>query len=281
MFTKHYIQPNWPAPSNVKAYTSTRQNGFSKPPFSSFNLATHVGDEIQAVAKNRIKLHHDLLLPSNPHWLCQEHATQVIALSCNVCGNIKSDKNLYHGGVSDGLVTPLADASYTSDSNTICAILTADCLPILLCNRRGTVVAAIHAGWRGLAAGIIEKTISTISYDHTDNKDLLVWLGPAIGPTAFVVGVNVFETFVAHNSQARTAFQKITNTKDDSSNKWLANIYLLAKQRLIACDISENQIYGADFCTYSDEDLFFSYRRDQINHGSTGRMASLIWLQKK
>ncbi|MFA6408843.1 MAG: peptidoglycan editing factor PgeF [Gammaproteobacteria bacterium] len=228
---------------------TTRQGGYSTAPYASFNLAEHVEDQAELVAKNRHKLSQDLNLKNEPFWLKQTHSTQVVCL----------DK-LAFGTVSD------ADASYTTEANRVCVVLTADCLPILLASRDGDLVAAIHAGWQGLANGVIEATLESLPIDP---KKLLAWFGPAIGPEAFVVQNDVRQRFLDCDANADAAFRSI------NKDSYLANIYLLARQRLEKYGITE--VYGGDFCTFSDKEHFFSYRRDQ---GRTGRMASLIWIQR-
>jgi YfiH family protein len=186
------------------------------------------------------------MLPNEPIWLTQTHST------------IAVEAIPEHAEQT-------ADASYTDTVNRVCVVLTADCLPLLICNSRGTKVAAIHAGWRGLAGGIIENTLEKLALP---GSELLVWLGPAIGPQKFEVGNDVYDAFIAQDESARMAF--IPKAHD----KWLANLYLLATQRLNKLGVTA--IYGGDYCTHTQSDLFFSYRRD---HGKTGRMASAIWIQ--
>ncbi len=239
------ITPHWPAPPQVKAYTTTRHGGVSYPPYDSFNLAEHVGDDAQAVATNRTILAETLKLPTEPIWLTQVHSTQAIAA-----------QSTYLNGT--------ADATYTHQTGQICVVLTADCLPVLLCDRQGTTVAAVHAGWRGLAAGILE---TILQYFQVPAQDILVWLGPAIGPQAFEVGDEVRTAFIQALPLAQAAFTP------SRQGHWLANLYQLAQQRLNQQGVTH--IYGGDFCTYTDPARFYSYRRDKI----TGRMASLIWLQ--
>lgn len=243
----NYIQPEWPAPPNIKAYCTLRTGGVSKPPFDSFNLATHVGDNENDVQKNRALLQSTLHLPTEPLWISQVHGIHAVQADT-------SAQNV------------TADASFTCKPNTICAVMTADCLPLLICDKEASYVAAIHAGWRGLAAGIIEHTIAKLPMPR---ESLLIWLGPAIGPTAFEVGAEIVELFAQHDKKARAAFQP---TKD----KWLGDIYTLAKQRLADCNINPKNIYGGEFCTYTDKDRFYSFRRDNI----TGRMANLIWISR-
>lgn len=237
------ILPDWPAPSCVKALTTTRDGGVSHPPFDGLNLGDHVEDNLDHVTENRALLAQQLSLPSSPLWLSQCHGTRVI-----------EPQHCQPGITADGITSRSEDQ--------VCAILTADCLPLLLCQQDGQQVAAIHAGWRGLAAGIIEQTVAQFDQDQT----LLAWLGPAIGPQHFEVGQDVFDAFCNHDQQAKVAF------KAGRPGHYFADLYLLARQRLHALGIE--QIYGGDFCTFEDEARFFSYRRD----GRTGRMASLIWI---
>ena len=237
-----WITPVWPAPANVRALCTTRYGGVSAGAYASLNLGDHVDDDPLAVAHNRALLREHL--PADPLWLKQVHTTTVAAADC-ACG------------------TPEADAAIARQPHKICAVLTADCLPVLLCDHAGIVVGAAHAGWRGLAAGVIESTIAAMD---ADPATLLAWLGPAIGPSAFEVGDEVREIFLAYDGAAASAFTP------HAPGKWLADIYRLARLRLAHSGIT--QIYGGDFCTFHDRERFFSYRRD----GTTGRMASLIWL---
>lgn len=239
------ITPDWPAPKNVKAFTTTRLGGVSQAPYDSFNLAIDISNDPENIIRNRALLKECLHLPAEPVWIKQVHGTQVIQAD-----SPPTDRT--------------ADASFTHQSNIVCAITTADCLPLLVTNRSGSCAAAIHAGWRGLAAGVIEVTLKKLALS---SNDLLIWLGPAIGPAAFEVGDEVYQQFIAHDSQAKQAFKRNEN------DRWLANIYLLAKQRLTEHGVTN--IFGGDFCTYTDKNRFYSYRRDK----QTGRMASLIWLQ--
>lgn len=246
------IIPDWPAPVNVRALQTTRAGGVSAQPYADLNLGDHVGDNPDAVARNRILLRAHL--PSDPVWLQQVH------------GNIVVD-----AGQTVGV--PDADASLSRKVDTICAVMTADCLPLLLCDEAGTVVAAAHAGWRGLAGGVVEAAVKAM---NVAPERLLVWLGPAIGSQAFEVGNEVREAFLAHDTEAHEAFEPSPNlsTQDAalSTQKWLADIYLLARQRLALLGVE--RVYGGGLCTYTDAERFYSYRRDQV----TGRMASLIWL---
>ncbi len=226
------LQPNWPAPSCIKAHTTLRH---------SWGQRTSPDQE----PGNRDALSSLLNLPNDPIWLTQKHTACAVEAT-------PDNKNL------------IADASFTMQTQRICVVLTADCLPLLLCNKEGTHVAAIHAGWRGLANGVIETTVQALQQNP---DDLLVWLGPAIGPRQFEVGADVYTAFTEKHAESKAAF--IPHTKD----KWLADLYALARHRLHLQGISH--IYGGDFCTYTQADLFYSYRRDK---GATGRMASLIWI---
>jgi len=235
------IRPDWDVPRNIIACTTTRQGGYSQGAWASFNLASHVEDDPVAVSQNRSLLKSFLQLPSEPVWLEQVHGCDVV-----IADNVND--------------VPACDASFTQQPDVVCAVLTADCLPLLLCSEEGDQVAAVHAGWRGLAAGVIEQTVSSM---NCPGEKILAWLGPAIGPDAFEVGAEVREIFTGFDSQASSAFK-------EHGNKWLCDIYQLARQRLENLGIS--QISGGDYCTYHDSGRFYSYRRD----GETGRMASLI-----
>ena len=241
-----WITPNWPTPSNVRALISTRAGGVSVGPYASLNPADHVGDEPQAVQRNREIVR--AALPSEPHWLKQVHSA------------------LVHRVSGDAQGVPEADAAVSSVANQVCVVMTADCLPVLFCADDGSEVGAAHAGWRGLAAGILEHTVEVMSLP---GSRLLAYLGPAIGPRAFEIGPEVRAEFVAADAQAAVAFQSVAG-----SDKYLADLYLLARQRLARVGVT--RVYGGDFCTYSEPQRFFSYRRD----GATGRMASLIWLDQ-
>lgn len=237
------ITPNWPAPENIQACTTTRKGGVSPPPYHSLNLAGHVGDSPEAVTENRNCLHQSLSLPREPSWLEQVHGQEIVPA---------------HRGPGQR-----GDASIAYGPGPVCAILTADCLPLLLCDRGGTRVAAIHAGWRGLAAGIIEAAVRAL---ETPGRHLLAWLGPAIGPKAFEVGPEVRQIFLDQDSRHASAFNAYRQ------GRWLANIYQLARLCLTKQGI--RFIYGGQYCTVAEPDRFYSYRRD----GQTGRMATLIWL---
>jgi YfiH family protein len=246
--SEDWIVPDWPAAPQVHAVSTTRRGGFSCGPYASMNPATHVGDDPAAVLANRKALLQGLRLPAEPCWLEQVHGTTVIdAAEPAALGAV-----------------PVADAVQSSQPGVVCAVLTADCLPVLLCDAAGRQVAALHAGWRGLAAGVIEQTIDAM---RQPGETLLAWLGPAIGPTAFQVGDEVRAAFMAHNKRAAAAFQSGPN------GSWMADLYQLARQRLAERGVTA--IYGGDECSFTDAERFFSYRRD----GVTGRMATLIWLE--
>ncbi|MEL2241865.1 purine nucleoside phosphorylase YfiH [Leclercia adecarboxylata] len=238
------IVPEWPAPEGVAACSSTRIGGVSEGAWESLNLGAHCGDNLKHVEENRKRMFAAGQLPSKPVWLEQVHGTAVLRLS------------------GEPYASKRADASYSNTPGTVCAVMTADCLPVLFCNRAGTEVAAAHAGWRGLCAGVLEETVACFA-DSADN--IIAWLGPAIGPQAFEVGPEVREAFMAHDPRAENAFCA-------AGDKYMADIYQLARQRLTNLGIS--QIYGGDRCTFTEKDDFFSYRRDK----TTGRMASFIWL---
>lgn len=244
------VYPNWQAPPNIKALTTVRTGGVSLPPFNSFNLGDHVCDDPEAVQQNRILLVDKFGLPHSPFFLTQTHSTKVIELP-----------------FTETNVEVEADAVYTQQANQVCLVMTADCLPILFCNKKGTEVAAAHAGWRGLCAGILEETVTKFK---TPTSDIIAWLGPAIGPTAFQVGEEVLEQFCTFDPNAKLAFTPDITT----SGKFLGNLYQLATQRLNKLGITD--ISGGTHCTYTEHDKFFSYRRDK----QTGRMASLIWIEQ-
>ena len=241
------IYPNWQAPKNIKALTTVRSGGVSLPPFDSFNLGDHVCDDPKAVQQNRSLLVDKFDLPHQPFFLIQTHSTKVIELP-------------FTGSNGE------ADAVYTQQANQVCLVMTADCLPVLFFNKEGTEVAAAHAGWRGLCDGILEETVAKFK---CPTSDIIAWLGPAIGPTAFQVGEEIIEQFCAFDSNAKLAFTPDLTT----SGKFLGNLYQLATQRLNKLGITE--ISGGGHCTYTEQDKFFSYRRDK----KTGRMASLIWIE--
>ncbi len=241
-----WIVPDWPAPASVRAAMTTRKGGHSASPFHSLNLAEHVDDDPATVARNRVVLSERLELSSEPRWLQQVHGCDVAEVGDGNCGNS-------------------ADAATTAIPGQVCVVMTADCLPLLLCNRTGTRVAAVHAGWRGLVDGVIEAALARFS---EPGNELLAWMGPAIGPERFEVGDEVRARFIAVNPADEAAFTA------RGTGKWLADIYALARTRLHGANCG--YIGGGDYCTVSDSERFFSYRRD----GITGRMASLIWIEQ-
>ncbi|MGZ8955580.1 MAG: peptidoglycan editing factor PgeF [Methylovulum sp.] len=241
---RHWLVPDWPAPANVRAAITLRTGGVSSGPYASLNPAAHVGDDIEVVRQNREIIKGMLDLPTEPVWLEQIHSNLAVK-------------------AIRGSSPQQADASYTSDAGVVCAVLTADCLPLLVCARDGSQVAAIHAGWRGLLAGVIGNTLMAMS-----QQDCLVWLGPAIGPECFEVGSEVREAFLEKSNKNMSAF------KLQDNGQWLADIYQLARIELAALDI--NNVYGGQFCTVTEQERFYSYRRDK----ETGRMATLIWREK-
>ena len=243
MTTPHpdWIVPDWPAPANVKALITTRAGGVSTGPFASFNLGLRSGDDPRAVAANREQLY--ALLPRQPVWLRQVHGARAID--------------------ADGMADePEADAAIARRPGTVCAVLVADCIPVLLTDRSGTSVGIAHAGWRGLARGVIENTVLGMGGDPSR---LVAYLGPGIGPEAFEVGGEVREAFLARDAGTAAAFVP------HAAGKWRADLFQLARQCLRRAGVSE--ICGGALCTYSDTRRFFSYRRDR----TTGRMAALIW----
>ncbi|WP_456448982.1 peptidoglycan editing factor PgeF, partial [Thiolapillus sp.] len=235
--------PEWPAPRSVCALSTTRMGGVSAAPWHSFNLGDHVGDDPASVKENRLLLKRFAGLPAAPRWLQQVHGCQVVTTHQPDCQ---------------------ADACYSHRSGDVCAVLTADCLPVLFCNESGTAVAAAHAGWRGLAAGILERTLACFTEPPSS---ILAWLGPAIGPEHFEVGAEVRQAFLARQPETECAFNR------GGKDKWFADIWELARLRLAAAGVT--RVYGGGRCTFAEADTFFSYRRD----GQTGRMASLVWLR--
>ncbi|MFW0756187.1 peptidoglycan editing factor PgeF [Pseudomonas sp. H11T01] len=239
----HWLIPDWPAPAGVRACVTTRAGGVSLAPFDSLNLGDHVEDSPEAVAENRRRLTDHFSI--QPAWLQQVHGIAV-------------------AHADPGLIAT-ADASWSATPGIACAVMTADCLSALFCDRAGTRVAAAHAGWRGLAAGVLEATLDSLAVPPSE---VLVWLGPAIGPQAFEVGPEVREAFVQHLAQAAQAFVPSLN-----AGRFMADIYSLARLRLAECGVTA--VYGGGFCTVTDP-RFYSYRRSP----RTGRFASLIWLER-
>lgn len=251
MSVPEIIRPDWPAPDRVKAAITTRKGGVSQGAFTDWNLAQHVGDDEAAVRRNRALLQTELGLARAPQWLEQIHGTAVV--------DAQDD---------DRVLT--ADGCHTHQPGLACAVLTADCLPVLLCNQQGSRVAAVHAGWRGLAQGILAAAVARFS---EPSAQLMAYLGPALSQPHFEVGVDVLEAFFesarteAHNDAIARAFQP-----GQRPLHFQGDLYALARAELEALGV--NAVYGGDFCTYDDEARFYSFRRDR----NTGRMASLIWI---
>ena len=247
----HIITPDWPAPANIRALCTTRGGGVSQTPWQSMNLGSHVGDQPEHVQQNRHRLaDYAGLKADRIGWLNQVHGTNVVELT---------EANADH--------CPDADASYTRQPGIACAVLTADCLPVALADRNGTVIGAAHAGWRSLCGGALENLITAMD---TTPAQLTAWFGPAIGPEHFEVGPEVREAFIAHLPDSANAF----TSRGARPGHYMADIYHLAKIRLNAAGVTD--IHGGGLCTVSDAERFYSYRRD----GQTGRMATLVWLQR-
>lgn len=242
-----WVLPEWPAAARVRAVSTTRFGGVSKGAYASLNFGEHVGDDLAAVAENRRRLVSTLDLKQEPSWLRQVHGTRVARLS----GEQEQEP---------------ADASVTSKPGLACAVMTADCLPVLFCDRAGIKVAAAHAGWRGLSAGVLEATIAAM---NTDPAELMAWLGPAIGPESYEVGEAVRQAFVHLDADAAAAF-----APGKVPGKWWCDLYALARRRLEAAGVT--RVYGGGLCTYADRERFFSFRRD----GECGRMATLIYIEE-
>jgi len=248
MPTEAWITPDWPAPTKVRAFSTTRLGGQSQPPYDSFNLAQHVGDKPDAVSANRQHLRKLAGYSDEPAWLEQVHGNTVINAT-------HADKPVK------------ADASFTTATNTTCVVMTADCLPVLFCDKQGKGVAAAHAGWRGLAAGVLEATLERLCEELAcPASHILAWMGPAIGPAAFEVGGEVRDTFIAQHDVASAFIET-------DSQHWLMDIYAVARHRLGCAGVED--ISGGQYCTFTDKEQFFSYRREN----QCGRMASLIWLE--
>jgi polyphenol oxidase len=239
-----WIVPDWPAPANVKAFITTRTGGVSVGPHASFNLGLRADEDPHTVAQNRALLQQHL--PQPPKWLRQMHGTRVVN--------------------ADTLAgSPDADASVARISGTVCAVMIADCLPVLFTNRAGTRVAGAHAGWRGLSGGVLANTVQALCEAGDAPQDLLAYVGPGIGPSAFEVGADVYDAFTTQDADARHAFVP------HKPGKWLADLFTLARRALARAGVTE--IYGGGMCTYADPERFYSYRRDKV----TGRMAAFIW----
>ncbi len=241
-----WLTPDWPAPVNVRALSTFRVAGASRPPFASLNLGGHVEDNPLAVAKNRRSLREAAGLPNEPRWLTQVHGTHVVDLD-----------------LPEPAAALRGDAAFSRQSGVVCAILSADCLPVLLTTVSGHRVGAAHAGWRGLAAGVIERTVEAFG---TPPEQIMAWLGPAIGPNHFEVGPEVRAQFVSGDQDAQSAFVA-------SGDRYKADLYALARHRLARAGVQ--WVYGGGECTFRQDDRYFSHRRA----GPTGRQATLIWLE--
>ncbi len=244
-----WLRPQWPAPAAVCALSTLRGGGVSAAPYASLNLAAHVGDEPAAVAENRRRLRAAADLPAEPAWLTQVHGAEVVDLDA---------------GAAARAAAGAADASVTRTPGRICAILAADCLPILFATESGDAVAAAHAGWRGLAGGVIEATVRSLAVAP---PALLVWLGPAIGPQHFEIGPEVRDELLRGDPRAGAAFA------GNARGRYMADLNVLARRRLAKLGVE--RVYGGGECTFSGSDEYFSHRRD----GPTGRQATLIWLR--
>ena len=237
------LKPDWPAPPGIQACCTTRRGGVSQAPFDSLNLGLHVGDNAEDVARNRDRLRDALQLPGEPSWINQTHSTRVITLEQD-----------------DGRD---ADAAITREPGRIAVVMTADCLPILLCNRQGSEVAAIHAGWRGLQAGVLQGTISTM---QSPPRQLMAWIGPGISQGCFEVGEEVYAAFVDADAAATSWFLA------NRPGHWLCDLAGLAESVLRQQGVAD--VLRSPHCSYRDAEMFYSYRREPVS----GRMASLIWI---
>jgi len=249
------VRPGWDAPTHVRVFNTTRVGGVSQPPFDSLNLGLHVNDDAAHVHENRARVISAEGLPSAPNWLKQVHGTRMLTLPMAQAELVGAEE---------------ADAAMTTTPDTVLAIMTADCLPVVMCNETGTRLAAAHAGWRSLAGGVLENCLQQFD----ENEAIHVWLGPAIGPKKFEVGDDVFDAFVSNNANHSSAFAK----HPTAANKYLANIYDLARQAILQRRRSSpavTHISGGDLCTHSDADRFHSHRRDGVR---SGRLALFAWL---
>ena len=266
--------PGWPAPPQVKALITTRAGGISTGAFASLNLGLSTGDDPLSVRANRERVR--AVLPAAPFWLKQVHGARVLEAGANIKRpeadaatneRLEADAAIDERPEADVKIDerPEADAAFARKPGIVCAILVADCLPVLITDRAGTMVAAAHAGWRGLAADVIGNTVGALTRHGAAAADLVAYLGPGIGPGAFEVGDDVYQAYVSRDAAAAAAF---TRARRD---KWLANLFQLARRALERAGVA--QVYGGDVCTFSDPERFFSYRRD----GVTGRMGAFIW----
>ena len=240
-----WMPADWPAPAQVRAGITTRLGGGSRHPYRGFNLALHVGDDPSAVSANRVELRRGLNLPNDPCWLQQVHGKRVVE-------------------AAEGLAQP-ADGSHASDPGHVCAVLIADCVPLLLADRAGSQVAAIHAGWRGIAAGIIEAALAAMG---AHPQHMLAWIGPCIGPDSYAVGADVRSACLQLNPESTDCFAP------KGKDRWCADLKQLVRHQLQRQGV--RAIHGSDLCVHDNPELFFSHRRD----GQTGRMSALIWIDK-
>jgi YfiH family protein len=242
-----WIVPGWPAPPGVNALVTTRAGGVSSGPYATLNLGQRTHDDPAALAVNHRRL--NAFLPTAPTWLDQVHGAAVAVL-----------------GSPPNAMRPVADAAVTRETGVVCAVLTADCLPVLFADRHGNVVGIAHAGWRGLAGGVLEMAVAALGNLGASANDLLAWLGPAIGPAAFEVGADVHAAFHARDPGALAYFAP------QREGKWLADLYGLARRQLAVAGV--NTVSGGGYCTWTDAARFFSYRRER----ESGRMAALVWI---
>lgn len=265
-----WIKPDWPVPYNVQALASTRLGGVSQPPYDRLNLGSRCGDAVEHVRANRLHLQQAAGLPAEPCWLQQVHGTLVVAAHAGTHTPAHTPADAPFSDqkpTTAAMVEPAADGSWTNQPGVVCVAQSADCLPVLLADQQGRAVAAVHAGWRGLAAGVLEAAVLALSQQaHVPAQSLYAWLGPAISQQYFQVGSEVRAAFMQVEQRAEQAFVA-------DGERWLADIFCLARQRLQSVGVT--RVFGGDVCTYADAERFFSYRRDQV----TGRMASMIWLQ--
>jgi YfiH family protein len=243
-----WIVPDWPVANQVHGFVTTRTGGVSAGPYATLNLGSAGGDDAATVAENRRRV--EAFLPSPPLWLQQVHGNTVAIVDRETLG-------------SSPVQAPVADAAVTREANIVLAVRIADCLPVLFAHRRGIAIGIAHAGWRGLARGVLENTLAAM---NTDPADIVVWLGPAIGPDAFEVGQDVYDAFTAADAGAGGAF------RIKAPGKWRADLYALARRRLASMGI--RGVYGGGHCTYTEAARFFSYRRER----DSGRMAALLWM---
>jgi polyphenol oxidase len=257
-----FIAPEWPAPTGVQAVMTTRLGGVSTAPWDSLNLGVHVGDSAASVLENRVRVRREAGLPAEPVWLEQVHGTSVVVLDASSTPRTTTAEQLMESR------RPRADAAVTRQAGVVCAIQVADCLPVLFAARDGSVIGAAHAGWRGLASGVLGATIAAM---EVPPDQIVAWLGPAIGPQTFEVGDDVVAAFTAtahddQRTQTEAAFVR------QPRGKWLCDLFTLARLRLAAAGVT--LVSGGGLCTVADARRFYSYRRD----GQTGRMAALIWI---